>query len=116
MIFALAKVTRAKQFLQTNNLRAFFCRQAHPIDGLAEIGGWVLTGAHLDEPQRNFFSSCFWRHVVNLVRSNYSLKIKKGRGKAFPLPPPDADQKRTYFKCCAKNDLVFSQASFADAS
>src|SRR5258705_4538927 len=86
LVFTLAKVTRAKEFLETNNLRAFFCRQVHPIDGLAEIDGWILTGAHLDEPQCNILSSCFFRHVVTLSdRSIYSLDIKKGEKRLFPF-------------------------------
>src|SRR5262245_1828174 len=85
MVFTLAKVTRAKEFLETNNLRAFFCRQVHPSDGFREIGGWIFTGAHLDEPQCNILSS-FFRHVVTLSdRSIYSLDIKKGEKRLFPF-------------------------------
>src|SRR5580765_5070247 len=86
MVFTLAKVTRAKEFLETNNLRALFCRQVHPIDGFGEIDGWIFTGAHLDEPQGNILSNCFFRHVVTLSdRSIYSLDIKKGEKRLFPF-------------------------------
>ena len=56
MVFTLAKVTRAKEFLETNNLRAFFAAKCTRSTGFGEIDGWIFTGAHLDEPQDVTFS------------------------------------------------------------
>jgi len=82
VILALAKIARAKKFLEANDLRALFCRRCDSLDGLVEIRGCVLAGAHLNEPQGDLLS------IGLACHKSHSLETKKGRGKAFPLPLP----------------------------
>jgi hypothetical protein len=51
VIFALAEVTRAKQFLKADDLRAFFCRRGDTLEGFIQVGGQMIARAHLDKAQ-----------------------------------------------------------------
>src|SRR5205814_8340218 len=52
MIFCLAKILRAKQLRQTDDLRALLCRVANKFDRSCEILLRLHAAAHLDK--RNF--------------------------------------------------------------
>ena len=53
MILALAKVARAKQLLQADDLRAFLSRRFDALHSLGEIGGGILGAAHLHQGKFN---------------------------------------------------------------
>ena len=84
LIFALAKVARAKQLLETDDLCTFFRSRFDALDSLSQISCRIFAAAHLNKPDSRLFRPFRTRHSGH-QSSEFELKKQKRERKSSVL-------------------------------